>query len=251
MNIKFLIVLLIISASQMKAYGQKYDSSKFSYINFYLNTQVAVPSKEFREAIQNDLGNLGYGLATGIVLSPLLENKPSPVLLGIDFGYFKYGQDKQSGTATSPPLKTTYNVFTWNGMARLRPKFQHGSLTPFADGLLGLKLYNTKTKIDKDVIDFIFNDNQPEVINNVKSTGLNYGIGAGFYTNPKNQTNPGFTLRLLYLWGEDVTYVVRNSVEVTPAGDVTFETDRANTSMLLIQLGITATALKTLVTSAQ
>jgi len=250
MKIKFLIVLLFTSVGLMKVYGQKYDSSKFSFINFYFNTQVAIPHKEFREAIQNDLGNLGFGLATGVVLSPLLENKPSPVLLGIDFSYFKYGQDKQSATVTSPPLKTTYNVFTWNGVARLRPRFQRGSITPFADGLLGLKLYNTKTKIDKDVIDFIFNDSQPEVINNVKSTGLNYGLGVGFYTNPKQQTNPGFTLRALYLWGEDVNYVVRNSVKVTPGGDVTFETARANTSMVLIQLGITATALKTLVTSA-
>lgn len=250
MKIRFLIVLFFVSVSLIKAYGQKSDSLKFSYINFYFNTQVAVPSKEFREAIQNDLGNLGYGLATGIVISPLLENKPSPVLLGVDFSYFKYGQDKQSGTTTSPPLKTTYNVFTWNGMARLRPIYQHGAVTPFIDGLLGLKLYNTKTKIDKNVIDFIFNNNQPEVINNVKNTSLNYGIGAGFYTNPKNQSSPGFTLRLLYMWGNDVTYVVRNSVKVTPAGDVTFETARANTSMVLIQLGFTATALKTLITSS-
>ncbi len=248
MKIKFLIVLLFASLSLMKAYAQKYDSSKFSYINFYLNTQIAVPSKEFREAIHNDLGNLGYGLASGIVFSPLLENKPSPVLIGVDFGYFKYGQDKQSGTSTSPPLKTTYNVFTWNAMARLRPRFQRGSITPFADGLLGLKLYNTKTKIDKDVVDFIFNNNQPEVINNVRNTGLNYGLGVGFYTNPKTQTNPGFTLRILYLWGDDVTYVVRNSLKVTPGGDVTFDTGRANTSMLLIQVGISATALKTLIT---
>lgn len=248
MKIKFLIVMLFISATMMKAYSQKYDSSKFSYINFYFNTQIAVPSQEFREAIQNDLGNLGYGLATGIVISPLLENKPSPVLLGIDFSYFKYGQDKQAGTSTSPPLKTTYNVFTWNGLARLRPMSQRGSVTPFVDGLIGLKLYNTKTKIDKDVLDFIFNNNQPEVINNVKNTSLNYGLGVGFYTNPNKQSNPGFTLRVLYMWGNEVTYVVRNSVKVTPGGDVTFETAQANTSMVLIQLGISATALKTLLT---
>ncbi len=249
MKIKFLIALLFTSTCLIKAYSQQYDSAKFSYINFYFNSLVAVPSKEFREAMNNELGNLGYGLATGVVISPLLENKPSPVLIGIDFGYFKYGQEKQSGTTISPPLKTTYNVFTWNGIARLRPKFQHGKLTPFADGLLGLKLYNTKTKIDKDVIDFIFNDSQPDVINNVKNTSLNYGIGLGFYTNPIKPYAPGFTLRVLYLWGDDATYVVRNSVKVTPAGDVTFETGTANTSMLLIQLGITATALKTLVTS--
>ena len=50
------------------------------------------------------------------------------------------------------------------------------------------------------------------------------------------------------MWGNEVTYVVRNSVKVTPGGDVTFETAQANTSMVLIQLGISATALKTLLT---
>ena len=249
-KIKLLILLLLTGISLTNVSGQRYDSGRFSYVNFYFNTQLAIPTKEFRDAIQNELGNLGYGLATGILISPLLENKPSPVLLGLDFGYFKYGQDKQSGTSTSPPLKTTYNVFTWNGMGRLRPRFQRGSVIPFVDGLLGVKLYNTKTKIDKDIIDFIFNDNQPEVINNVKDTGLNYGLGLGFYTASKKQGVPGLTLRALYLWGDDVTYVVRNSVKLTPGGDVSFETARANTSMLMIQLGINAAALRTLVTTA-
>ncbi len=248
MKIKFLITLLFVLISLVTVFGQKYDSSKFSFINFYFNTQTAIPSKEFREAMKNDVGNLGFGLTTGIVISPLLENKPSPILLGLDFGYFKYGQDKQQATGTSPPLKTTWNVFTWNGLARLRPRFQRGSITPFIDGLLGVKLYNTKTKIDKNVIDFIFNDDQPEVINNVKHFGLNYGLGAGFYSNPKKQVSPGFTMRVLYLWGDEATYVVRNSVQVTSSGNVTFETARANTSMVMIQLGITATAIRTLVT---
>lgn len=247
MKTTFLIILLFSSASM---YGQKYDSSKFSFINFYITVQTAIPEKEFREAINNDFGNVGYGISTGVVLSPLLEHKPSPVLLGLDFGYFTYGQEKQKATAVAPPLKTTYNVFTWNAIGRLRPKFERGQITPFVDGLLGLKLYNTKTKIDKNIVDFIFNDDQREVINNVKDTGLNYGLGAGFYTNPKNKNNAGFTLRVLYLWGDEVSYVVRNSVKVDTNGFVTFDTGRANTSMIIIQLGISASALKTLVTVA-
>lgn len=244
MKIGFLIMGLL--ALVIEAGAQQADSSKFSYVNFYFSPQLAIPNKELREVTQNNLGNLGYGLTTGLVLSPLLENKPSPVLLGLDFGYIKYGQEKQSATSTSPPLKTTHNIFTWNAIGRLRPRFEHGSVTPFIDGLLGLKLYNTKTKIDKNVIDFIFNDDQPEVINNVKDTGLNYGLGAGLYTN---KNGAGFTLRVLYLWGDEVNYVVRNSVVVDSNGYVTYQTGRANTSMVLIQLGVNASALKTLVTT--
>jgi hypothetical protein len=251
LNVKFSLpcacILLFISSFGVKA--QKYDSAKFSYVNFYFNTQVAIPSREFRDVIKNDFGNLGYGIATGVVLSPLLENKASPVLLGLDFGYFTYGKEKQIASSTSPALKTTHNVFTWNGIGRLRPRFERGAITPFVDGLLGLKLYNTKTKIDKNIIDFIFNDDQREVINNVKDTGVNFGLGAGFYVNQKVNGGPGFMIRCLYLWGDEVNYVVRNSLKVDSNGFVTYETARANTTMFIIQLGINASALKTLVTS--
>ncbi|MCW5911798.1 MAG: hypothetical protein KIT62_12025 [Cyclobacteriaceae bacterium] len=225
------------------------DSVRFSTIHFFGGAQVAVPSREFREVINNSFGNLGYGLNFGLVLSPLGEKKPSPVLLGADFGFFTYGNEKQKGNSGTPPLKTTHNVFTWNGMARLKPKHDKGRVIPFADGLLGLKLFNSKTKIDKDVTDIIFNTDQREVINNVKDTGLNYGLGLGFYTNPKKTTHPGFQLRVLYLWGDEVKYVVRNSVKMDNNGFVTYQTDRANTTMVIVQLNFTALALKTLVGS--
>ncbi|MBN8578839.1 MAG: hypothetical protein J0L66_18010 [Cytophagales bacterium] len=225
------------------------DSIRFSTIQFFGGAQVAVPSQEFRKVIENSFGNLGYGLNAGLVLSPLGEKKPSPILLGLDFGYFTYGNEKQKGTASAPPLKTSHNVFTWNALARLKPRHEKNRIIPFADGLLGLKLFNSTTKIDKNVVDIIFNTDQREVINNVKDTGLNYGLGAGFYTNPKKNSAAGFQLRVLYLWGDEVKYVVRNSVQVDNNGFVTYQTNRANTSMVIIQLNFTALALKTLVGS--
>lgn len=231
----------------IKCSGQQLDSIRFSSVHFYAGGQVAIPGREFRDVINNSTGNLGYGLFTGLALNPLGKNKPSPVLLGIDFGYFTYGNEKQEGSGNMPTLKTTHNVFTWNAIARLKPIRHQGSITPFADGLLGLKLFSSKTKIDKDLTNIIFNDNQNEVISNVKDTGLNYGLGVGFYTNPKENSNPGFQLRILYLWGDEVKYVKRNSVMVDSNGTVTFETARANTSMVIIQVGFTALALKTLV----
>lgn len=240
-------VLIALSIISLTTYAQ--DSVRFSTIHFFGGVQTAIPASEFREVINNSFGNLGFGLNLGLVLSPLGAQKPSPILLGGDFSYFTYGNEKQSGTSTSPPLKTTHNVFTWNGMARLKPKHHKGQVIPFADGLLGLKLFNSKTKIDKNVTDIIFNTDQREVINNVKDTGLNYGLGLGFYTNPKRNTNPGFQLRVLYLWGDEVKYVVRNSVSVDQNGFVTFSTRQANTSMVIIQLNFTALGLKTLVGS--
>ncbi len=56
-------------------------------------------------------------------------------------------------------------------------------------------------------------------------------------------------MRVLYLWGDEVKYVVRNSVAVDQNGFVTFSTNRANTSMIIVQLNFTALGLKTLVGS--
>lgn len=249
MKINFLIALLFTSASLMNVYGQKYDTSQFSFTNFYFNGTVGVPSKEFQEAVQNDFGNLGYGFSGGFLVSPLLENKPSPVLLGLDLGYFLYGVDKQPAAASTPAYKTTFQVFTLNAIGRLRPRLIRGGVTPFIDGMIGIKTYNATTKIDKNLLNIIFNDDQPEIINDENDTGLNYGLGAGFYTNGKNSQSPGFTLRFLYLFGDEVEYVVRNSLKVTSGGLVTFDTARTNTNMFVIQLGISGASLKTLLTS--
>ncbi len=239
--------ILMISFWAITCHGQQEDSIKFTTVNFYAGGQVAIPSAEFRKVIKNSTGNLGYGLYAGFLMSPLGKNKPSPILVGIDFGFFTYGNEKQKGVGNTPTLKTTHNVFTWNAAGRLKPIRHQGKVTPFVDGLIGLKLFNSKTKIDKDLTNLVFNDNQNEVINNVNDTGLNYGLGVGFYTNPQKTNAAGFQLRLLYLWGDEVKYVVRNSVVVNQNGNVTFDTARANTSMVIIQIGFTALALKTLV----
>jgi hypothetical protein len=186
---------------------------KFSNLHFYLTGLIAVPQREFRAVIDNTFGNLGYGFGTGVLLSPLGERRPSPALIGIDFGYFNYGTDKIEGTSTVPNLKTTHNVFTWNGVIRFRPTIYRAAVTPFVDGMMGVKLFSTKTKIDKNLLNIVLNDNQPEVINNAKDTGFNYGLGIGIIANSKTENHTGFTLRLLYLWGDNVNYVVRNSVK--------------------------------------
>lgn len=237
---KHLTLLLVFISVETAGWSQNKDTLRFSSLQFYLSSQVAIPSATFREVINNSFGNLGYGISTGILFSPLGQKKPSPVLLGIDFGYFNYGIEKKEATVTTPPLKTTYNVFTWNGITRLRPKNYHGRLTPFLDGLLGFKLFNTKTKIDKNLLNVVVNDNQPEMINNVKDTGVNYGLGAGFMTNPKKVNGVGFSLRVLYLWGDNVKYVVRNSLSIDANKNVTFQTAEAKTSMVIIQLGFSA-----------
>ncbi len=235
------ICLVMINSN---VYAQPADSVASETLHFYVTGQVALPSEEFRKVINNSIDNLGVGVSAGLVLSPFGAKSLSPLLLGIDFGYFNYGVDKTPGTATFPALKTTYNVITWNGQLRLRPTHHHTGFTPFLDGLLGIKILNTITKIDKDLSNVILNTNQPEVLNRVNNTGLNYGIGAGFYINSKKADFVGFTLRLLYMWGDDIKYVVRNSIVVDSNGFITYQTSTANTSTFMLQLGFNVSNIR-------
>jgi hypothetical protein len=247
MKLKFLLMIVFIVLSRLNAIAQESDTIKFDYLNFYFNGQVAIPAKEFREAINNSVGDLGVGLTGGFLFSPFGQRKPSPILLGVDIGYLNYGVEKIGANSNNPAIKITHNIYSFDGMARLRqPDHHNKNIIPFIDGLLGLKLYNTRVKIDKDLIDVIFNNDEAEVLENVNNTGLNFGLGAGFYTLPKKINGAGFMMRVLYMWGDEVEYVVRNSVKINN-GTLTYDTGKANTSMLTIQLGITGFAFSKLV----
>jgi hypothetical protein len=233
------LAVALIIFSRINSIAQESDTIKFDYLSFYFNGQVAVPAKEFREAINNSVGDLGVGLAGGFLFSPFGQKKPSPILLGVDIVYTNYGVEKIGADSNNPALKITHNIYAFNGIGRLRhPNHSNKRLIPFVDGLIGLKLYNTRVKVDKNLIDVIFNTDDAEVLDNVNDTGLNFGMGAGFYTHPKKANGVGFTMRALYMWGDEIEYVVRNSVKLNN-GTLTYESAKANTSMLTIQLGIT------------
>jgi hypothetical protein len=244
MKIKFLLLVGFMVFTRLNAKAQESDTTRFDYLSFYINGQVAVPAKEFREAINNSVGDLGVGLAGGILFSPLGQKKPTPVLIGVDIGYLNYGVEKINANSGDPALKVTHNIFSFNGIGRLRPFNHNGKVTPFVDGLLGLKLYNTRVKVDKTFLDTIFNNDEAEVLKNVNNTGVNFGLGCGFYTH--SSKGIGFTMRGLYMWGDEIDYVVRNSVKVNN-GTLSYETATANTSMLTIQLGITGLSFSNLV----
>lgn len=247
MNIKFLLILALSNLLILNVQGQESDTLRFDYLSFYFNGLVAVPAKEFREAINNSIGDLGVGLAGGFLFSPFGQRKPTPVLLGADIGYINYGVEKIGANTNNPPIKITHNIYSFDGIARLRhPDHHNKKVTPFIDGLLGLKLYNTRVKIDKNFFDILFNTNDAEVLDNINDTGVNFGLGAGFYTHPQKSNGVGLTMRAIYMWGDEVDYVVRNSVKMNN-GTLTYKSEKANTSMLTIQLGITGFSFSNLV----
>jgi hypothetical protein len=200
-----------------------------------------VPSEELKKAVYNPAGGLGIGFGTNVLFNPKGRKGYSPVFFGVDFNYVTFGRDKQEQTSNSPPYKTSYNYYSISGLSRLFLTDKTEGFTPFVDGMLGLKVFNTRTKIDKNFFDTVVWEEEEEVLNTTNDTGLGYGLGLGFYTR-KDKSEGGdfgtFTLRVLYLWGDKTSYVKRGSVKVIDNSRVEYETGYTRTNMILIQLGI-------------
>ena len=212
-----------------------YEVSSFAehdLLNIHLAAVAGFPTQELKDAVHNTFGNMGIGLSAGVLVNPFGKKKPSPVFPGVNFDYLLYGVDKIPETAQHPKIRTTYNIYTIQGALRLMP-FQEGGFVPYLDGMLGTRIFNTRSKAILD---------EPEQIHSTNDAGLNYVLGVGFYTRKPNEdkedVTPSFTLRVLYYWGDDVKYVVRDSFTIDSDDVVHFDTDYTRTSMFMIQLGV-------------
>ena len=219
-----------------------YSQGEPSPVHAGLNLVAGIPGPGLRSAVDNDLGGLGVGPGLNVLINPFGKRKASPVYIGLDAQYLYFGRDKVSETANAPPYKTSFNYYSVDGVARIFP-MQRNGFNIFFDGMLGLKIMNARTKIDKNAIQTIIADEQDEVIGNVTDSGLGYGVGVGFFskrygdTEDGNRGLPSFSLRLVYSWGDKVAYVKRGSLQVDN-GFVTYERGWARTDMIQIQAGV-------------
>lgn len=220
-------------------FGLPAAAQESAQLSLQINT--AIPVGEFKEAVDNSIGGAAVGFGTNVLFNPKGKKGYSPAFFGADFSYMTFGRDKIEATNDAPPFKTTFNYYAINGMTRLFLSSKEAGFVPFVDGTLGLKIFNTRTKVDKNVTHVILDDNQPEVINTTNDNGLGYGVGMGWYTRkPKddeNTTKATFTFRVMYLWGDPTSYVKRGSVKVEN-GFVTYEEGSTKTNMVMVQLGI-------------
>ena len=239
------ILALIACINVFAQTDSLYEVSPTAYYDKYhisIMGVVGIPSKELKEAVRNNFGDVGIGFATSLLFNPAAKRKPSAVLLGVDFSYLTYGVDKIDETSYSPRLKTTFNVYNISAAFRLLPT-QSPGFAPFIDGMIGSRIFNTRTKVDKNVAHILLNEDQPEVVNTTNDSGLCYTLGVGFF-NRKIKTDDqemkgAFSLRVLYSWGDDTKYIIRDSIELDSNNFITYETGYTSTNMLLVQIGFT------------
>lgn len=203
---------------------------------------INLPHREFRQAVDNPIGGTAVGLGVNVLFNPKGKNGLSPIYPGIDFSYVTFGRDFIDETPTAPPLKTTFNYYAINGVFRLMPIQKEKGFILFIDGALGLEIFNTRTKIDKNVLNIVLNDGQPEVIHTTNDTGLLRTLAVGWFVRRPSKANPdspggSFSMRIGYTFGSPITYVKRGSIAVDN-GFVNYETDRTRAQMIQLQLGV-------------
>ena len=209
-------------------------------VSFYGN--LGAPIGEFRQAIQNSIGGNGVGFGTNLLLNPKKEAAYSPVLVGIEVNYLHLGTEKTPESTFLPQLKTSYNYITLGPVVRALLSQREEGIVPFVDGFVGMKLLNTKTRIDNTIIDTLLDQEYLESLLSTNYEGLGYGMGIGFFTRKldKGGINVGnsFYLKLNYAYGDRLTYVRKGSIEVDSEGFITYKNGKTQTGMITLQAGI-------------
>ena len=193
---------------------------------------VGFPQGEFEDTVDN--AGIGLNFFAGLGLGR------TPIVIGLDGGFLVYGFEERREPFSPSIPDVTVRVETFNAIAmghvllRLQPP--SGAVQPYLDGLFGLKYFFTETTVrDED-----FHDEAIASTTNFDDVALSYGIGGGIdfqlYRGRHNAVLINAGAR--YLFGSEAEYLQEGSIE-RRNGRVFFTTDRSETDLLIMQLGIT------------
>lgn len=234
MQKQFALLVFLISLSS--AWAQTGDK-----VHFGVHGSIGLPVGEFKETVNNSFGGTGWGGGLNLLINPKKGGVYSPVLIGIESNYMNLGTDKTPETAYLPQLKTSFNYFNVGPMIRAMLSSKEEGIIPFIDGFVGMKILNTKTKIDNNLIDTLLDQEYVESLLSTNYEGLGYGVGLGFFNRKlkadEMQVAGSFYMKVMYQYGDRVNYVKRGSIEIDQEGFITYDTGRTQTSMIMLQVG--------------
>jgi hypothetical protein len=198
----------------------------------YLGLGAALPLGKFQDTYP---GGRAYGANLGILVKPGAPTLPFEV--GLEAGYLADGISQNKAPTQTPPytIKTTHSYIPLHAVLRLKPK-RAFLLTPYVDGLAGITIFNTRSKIKQDFFSSA-REEEATVLDKYNSTVFSYGLAAGLYIKGKNPIGR-LDIRLVYLESPLATYVKRGNLAVDPQGYPVYRFSRSETTMLLLQLNV-------------
>jgi hypothetical protein len=165
--------------------------------------------------------NVGTGGGVRLALGSWIDQ--SPILFGLDIGFFGYGHVEEEvpfSSAVGPrvpvEVSTSNNVLETHLTARLQPRT--GRFRPYAEVLAGFKYLFTRSHIDTDDIGGDLDDEAASATN-FDDFALSGGVGAGLDIQVYRQDNAGKPVRRVdlhlgvqYLLGQEAEYLTEGAL---------------------------------------
>lgn len=234
----FILTIFFCYSGQAQTGEPKYIQKA----NGLIALQVGIPSKAMQEAIENKMGNLGFGIGVSGFTNPFSwgRNKHnSPLRIGGEAGYTYYGRflSKVNINGSRGDYKTSYGIVQLNGVLQLRPSLPE-VISPFLEVLAGGNFYLSTTRENLTAIESSLGITAFDM-GSYSSASFNKGVAVGCSFGKPRRDQARFTLRLSYNWGKNIKYVVRNSLAYNPStGHLEYYTGSAPVRYLMVQLGI-------------
>ncbi len=200
----------------------------------YLGPAYTAPLGSYRQAYPHADA---LGGTFGLLINP--RKYPSPLELGLQGSYLSQGVDKNPSnySRTYPTLKTSHSIVPLHFIARVKPQ-REMPFKPYLDGLAGISIFNTRTKLKEDIFDFMRQDHEAFVLDRYRTTVISFGMGVGMLFWQNKSKDAYADLRVTYLQSPFASYVKKGQVRVLQDGFPAYEFTRSETNMLLINLNI-------------
>jgi hypothetical protein len=234
----FILTFLFSDLIQAQTDQQKYIEKG----NGLIALQVGIPSKAMQAAIENKMGNLGFGIGVSGFTNPFSwgRNKHnSPLRIGGEAGYTYYGRflSDVNINGSRGDYKTSYGIVQLNAILQLRPSLPE-VVSPFLEVLGGGNFYLSTTKENLSAIESSLGITAFDM-GSYSSASFNKGVAVGCSFGKPRRDQARFTVRLSYNWGKNIKYVVRNSLAYNSSnGHLEYYTGSAPVRYLMAQLGI-------------
>jgi hypothetical protein len=190
--------------------------------------EIGVPVGEFQDTWGKEIFGVSGNLTVPMRILPFDW--------GFDFAWGRMGGTSRQVPvsiehveATTGDLRVNSDMFGYHGLLRLKPF--NGKVSPYVEGMLGIRQFTTRTKIDVVGMDQPYFDQR-----NANEFIWSHGWAAGIQIAPAKMFY--FELRAERLNGGQVAYVDPRSIEISDQGVVDYSTLNSGTRVVNVHVGV-------------
>ncbi len=234
-----LALVLLCAWTTASAQNRTYErGGDYQQTRADLNFVFAIPQGDF----EDNLDEIPVGAS--LFLGGRVPN--SPIVLGTELAFLNYGTtgqlelfDYEGIPVSVVGLGTSNNMAMGHLVARIQP--QTGAIQPFIDLLAGVRYYNTRARLESDII--LFRNGLSGAADLRSDWAFSAGAGAGLdlnlYRGPMGFNNEEGSVALnigaRYLFGTEAEYATELRQH---NGGVSFDEVESRTDLIQPQLGL-------------